>query len=473
MGLAAPWARWRRRALLGLLYRQSPASLEHRALKRLPRAVGRAAAQSAAYRTIYREAGLERSHPPQDRDALANYPILEKADLFERFSLEELIADNVPVGDLAGVLTSSGHGGPNFAFGVSTWRDKRLTPFDIDLGLEHAFGTDQRSTLLVNCLPMGVFFDSRSVCVANVSVREDMACAILRQAGPRFEQCILVIDPLFAKRLLDYAAELGMDWAGLAPRVILGEETFSEEFRSYLADALAIPLDEPGGQRVRSSMGVGELGLNLFFETAETIDLRRALHRADPDALLPTFFAYSPLRSLVEIVDPDEQGVGDLVITMLDAKEPIPMIRYRTGDRARHLLPEDLEALEPGRRAALQRLPFPVIAHLGRKPASDESGWPMDRCKALLYRDPAVAAALSGAFVLRREAGVLRWHVQRRPGASEAPEVLAAGLQALVDAVVAKRGGDSPTVRVWPYEDFPWGMGLDHERKFRYRVDDA
>ena len=149
------------------------------------------------------------------------------------------------------------------------------------------------------------------------------------------------------------------------------------------------------------------------------------------------------------------------------------MIRYRTGDRARHLLPEDLEALEPGRRAALQRLPFPVIAHLGRKPASDESGWPMDRCKALLYRDPAVAAALSGAFVLRREAGVLRWHVQRRPGASEAPEVLAAGLQALVDAVVAKRGGDSPTVRVWPYEDFPWGMGLDHERKFRYRVDDA
>ena len=58
---------------------------------------------------------------------------------------------------------------------------------------------------------MGVVFDSRSVCVANVSVREDMACAILNQAGPRFEQCILVLDPLFAKRLVDYATDMALD----------------------------------------------------------------------------------------------------------------------------------------------------------------------------------------------------------------------------------------------------------------------
>lgn len=468
-------ARWRRRVLLRLLARETPESLSRKAWRSLPAVVARAAQRSRAYATLYGESGCAGHAPPADAAAFAAFPVLEKKDLFERFTLAELIADDTQPADLAGVLTSSGHGGANFAFGVSTRRDKRRTPFDIDLGLEHAFAIDRRRTLLVNCLPMGVVFDSDTVCVANVSVREDMACAILRQAGPAFEQCIVVLDPLFAKRLTDYGSDLGMDWGALNAHVILGEETFSEEFRDYFAGALSIPLDgAAGAARMGGSMGVAELGLNLLFETTETVALRRALHRTDRDALLPTFFCYNPLRTLVEIVDVDSEGVGDLVITKLDRHAPIPMIRYRTGDQARHLRPAEVDALAPAQRAALEALSFPVLAHLGRKPQGGEEDWSVDRCKALLYRDQALARHLSGAFVVRRESGELHWHVQRGPGAVEPVETLAASLTRLVREVREKRGlGESPTVRVWPYEDFPWGMGLDHERKFRYRVADA
>jgi phenylacetate-CoA ligase len=472
MPISRQWNRLRRRALLALLYRQTPEKLRERGLARLHAAVARAMQRSSAYRELYRDAGLAGEALPRGQELLARLPILEKADLFERFDLQELIASDVAMPDLAGILTSSGHGGVNFAFGLSTRRDKRLTPFDIDLGLEHAFATDQRSTLLVNCLPMGVVFDSDAVCVANVSVREDMACAILRQAGPQFEQCILVVDPLFAKRLLDYGEAIGMDWAGLHLKVIVGEEMFSEEFRSYLAEALSIPIDDPGGQDIRSSMGVGELGLNLFFETGETVTLRRALHRADRDAVLPAFFAYSPLRNLVEIVDPDESGFGDLVVTMLDAGAPIPMLRYRTGDRARALQPSDHAALEPAAREALAALPFPVVAIAGKAQRSADD-WPVDRAKALLYRDGALARDLSGAFVVRREAGQLHWHVQRRPHGDRSEDELAAALKALVDDAHGDGSAARPRVTVWPYESFPWGMGLDHERKFRYRGDDV
>jgi phenylacetate-CoA ligase len=57
---------------------------------------------------------------------------------------------------------------------------------------------------------------------------------------------------------------------------------------------------------------VAELGLNLFHETRETVALRRACARdasvldhllgpGDARDPLPTFLAYNPLRSFVEI----------------------------------------------------------------------------------------------------------------------------------------------------------------------------
>ena len=436
--------------------------------------VKRTIERSRAYRELYTEVGVRAELLTPSLESLQQLPVLSKQDLFERFDLKALLPESLPPRELAGILTSSGHGGTNFSFGVSSWREKSRLPFDVDLGLEHAFGTDRCSTLLVNCLPMGVVFESRSVCVANVSVREDMACAILRQAGPEFDQCILVVDPLFAKRLLDYAADIQMDWAALRLNVILGEETFSEEFRSYLASAVGVHLEVPNLLRIGSSMGVGELGLNLFFETAETVALRRALHNANPDALLPTFFCYNPLRSFVEIVDTNEAGIGDLVITMLDANALIPMIRYRTGDLARAVDSTDMAALDSNARKALEGLPFPIIALIGKAQEETSTGeWSVERCKALLYRDKRLARCVSGAFVIRCVDGGTRWEIQLRPSADNVTDALTSGFQALVNTVAENLGCAPPQVGVWRYETFPWGMGVDHERKFRYRVNDS
>lgn len=461
-------SRLKRTLLLAMLARQTPDKLLALARKRLPRVFARAARQSPAYAALLAEAGVDAAACRGGEEVLARAPVLTKADLFERFPVNELLARDVDPARLGGVLTSSGHGGSNFAFGVSTRSQLQLTPEDIDLGLQQAFGIDQRSTLLVNCLPMGVFFTSNTVCVANVSVREDMAFAILNQAGPLFEQAILCTDPLFCKRLLDYAAQQGFDWSRLRMNVVLGEEMFSEDYRTYLAAALGVPLDAPGGGLIASSMGVGELGLNLFFETSETIALRRAWHRQDPDQLLPSYFCFNPLRSYVEVLEPNADGVGDLVITMLDARAPIPMIRYRTGDRARWLTAADSAPLAAEGRAALAALPFPMVAVQGRDKDQIDSHWHVDHFKALLYRRPALADQLSGAFrVLRHDEG-LRLDVQLGLAATRTPEAVAAELTALIAESAARRGVPVPELCCFPYHAFPHGLGLDYERKFRY-----
>jgi len=461
-------ARWQRRLLLRLLARQNPETLRASGLRRLPDRVAHAASVSPAYRTLLTEAGLDVLPGARGEALLSRLPVLDKSDLFERFPISELLDRRLTSDDLAGVLTSSGHGGSQFAFGLSTRRQLQGTAGAIDLGLQQAFGIDQASTLLINCLPMGVVFTSNKVCVANVSVREDMALAILRQAGPLFDQAILCVDPLFCKRLLDYADKESYDWGGLPVHAIIGEETFAEEFRDYLAARLGVDLDDPAAPMLGSSMGVGELGLNLFFETRETIALRRALHRQSLEQHQPAYFCFNPLRTLVEVYQPDAQGVGDLVVTLLEKDPVVPMIRYRTGDRVRWVRDEERAALSPAAVQALARQPFPTLAVLGRARDQVTADWHVDQFKALLYRDPALAACFSGAFRLLPQADGLLVDVQLSANCKRDPATVQDALGGLVSASANARGVSVPRICCYAWRDFPHGMSLDYERKFRY-----
>jgi len=77
---------------------------------------------------------------------------------------------------LAQVLTSSGHGGNGrFSFGLTGREQAAQNEYFIDLAMDEAFQVKARKTLVVNCLPMGVFFSSQCMTVANTSVREDMS----------------------------------------------------------------------------------------------------------------------------------------------------------------------------------------------------------------------------------------------------------------------------------------------------------
>lgn len=461
-------ARLQRRLILAMLARQTPEKLLAAGRRRLPGRVAQAARVSPAYRTLLAEAGLDPLPRLPADELLARLPVLDKSDLFERFPIGELLDRRLKPGDLAGVLTSSGHGGSRFAFGLSTRPQLRGAAGAIDLGLQQAFGIDRGSTLLINCLPMGVFFTSNTVCVANVSVREDMALAILRQAGPLFDQAILCIDPLFGKRLLDHADSEGYDWRSLPTQVVIGEETFAEEFRDYLAGRLGVDLDAPGAPLLGSSMGVGELGLNLFFETRETIALRRALHRRDPEGVQPAYFCFNPLRTLVEVHDPDANGVGELVVTLLERDPAVPMIRYCTGDRVRWVGDDERAALTGAAGRALATQPFPMLAMLGRARDQVSPDWHVDQFKALLYRDPDLAACFSGAFRLSPGPEKVRVDVQLSVDCQRERADVAEALTALVTAAARARRVSVPEVCCYAWRDFPRGMNLDYERKFRY-----
>lgn len=447
----------------------SPADLESRLLK----VFRRAAASVPAYREILAEHGVSADQIADLAAFVRLCPLLRKANTFQRFPIAALCVGGT-IGDLAGVLTSSGHGG-SFSFGVVDRKDAALHAAFTDHALDQAFGVASRRTLAINCLPMGVGLATHCMTLATTSVREDMVAALVQTFGAHYEQIVLVADPLFLKRLLDHAEERGLDWSRHRVGAVLGEEIFGERYRAYVTARLGLDAAAPERGYVMSSFGVGELGLHLCYETPATIALRRAAAAAPalaealfgPDAgatALPMVFTYDPARTFVEVVDADAAGDGRLTISLLDAELSLPLLRYQTGDTARLLDAGRVQALAAAHGVTLPgALPPLLVALKGRDKEALPNGSHVGVFKDALYADHDAARAVTGACRLVFEGGASTLHVQLRRGPSAPPAGLAAAIAAALPA--AARPG---RIAIWPYATFPYGMGLDYERKFTY-----
>jgi phenylacetate-CoA ligase len=441
---------------------------------RLLSAFWRAAANVPAYRILLDEHGVVPDQVIDSASFSRLCPLTSKDDTFNRFELDQLCVAG-GMRNLAGVLTSSGQGG-RFSFGLSTREQAAAGADFIDDVLDTAFQIRARSTLAINCLPMGVGFSSKVMTVATTSVREDMALGLVRAFGAHYDQILLVGDPLFLKKLTDRARRDAVDWSRYRINVVIGEEIFGEHFRTYLAGCLGLDADRPENGYVMSSFGVGELGLHLCFETPATIALHRAasadrkvarelLAARSEAAAPPMIFAFDPLRTFMEIVEPDEHGYGRLTISMLDDETPLPLMRYQTGDVARLL--DAVEVADvAGRRGIVlpSDLPLMLLALKGRDRDALPNGSQLSVYKDALYADQAIARRLSGAFRLVFAGTACTMHVQLTDDAGSEPAVEEMLVRQLPDRARPTR------LVMWPYARFPFGMSLDYERKFSHYV---
>jgi phenylacetate-CoA ligase len=432
----------------------------------------RAAEHVPAYRTVLEESGVRAIDVRDVWTFMALCPLLSKADTFDRFPLARLCVGG-ELRDVAEVLTSSGHGG-RFSFGVISRAEAAAGGAFVDAALDAAFQVRSRRTLAINCLPMGVVVPSTCMTVATTSVREDMAVSLVKTFGGAYEQIVLIGDPLFLKRLMDHAAEQALDWSVHRVNAVVGEETFGEHFRGYLGRCLGLDPQRPETGRVVSSFGVAELGLHLCFETSATLDAARAaagdaalahdLLGHAPGSWPPMILSFDPLRTFIEIAEPDALGYGRLTISMLDSGRQIPLLRYQTGDVARLLDRDRVAATLRAHEAAVPDLPAALLALRGRTREALPNGAHVGLYKDALYANPELARRFTGATRLVFSGERFTMHVQLVRSQKPAP-VFERGLMAELPP-----GARPSRLVLWPYAQFPFGMGLDYERKFAHYV---
>ncbi|MDB5989731.1 MAG: hypothetical protein JWQ10_1134 [Herbaspirillum sp.] len=463
-----------RREMLGFLRNTSPAQMAEMAIEAAIAAFQRAAKRVPAYRELLTEAGVDYQEITNIEAFVKYAPLLNKDNTFVRFSIHELCLD----GNLDGVrsmLTSSGYSG-KFCFGVNTADNLARSSKSIDLGLQYIFDVDNRSTLLINGLPMGVKVNTKATVLAETSVRDDMIYALVKKFAPEFEQIIIVGEGSFIKKVIEDGQEYhGIDWKALRVHIITGEEGIAENYRTYIGDIIGADFDDPNGKIVMSSMGVAELDLNIFHETRETVSIRRMAH-ADPDfraklfgpntgGCCPMFFIYYPHRCLVEEL-PATDEYNELVISMLSEEMKIPLLRYRSGDYGKIFTYSEVsDILQKTKNPRQPDLKLPFVAVSGRGkflPTAQGKLYP-EAVKEAIYADPRFAVLLTGNFHLSNDDGAALIEFQLRKEHNIYPGAAEQFLAHLRDYSEAK-----PRVVFHEYSTFQYAMEIDWERKFNY-----
>lgn len=425
----------------------------------------------SGYRILLEEAGINANQTICTED-FHRLPILEKRDTFQRFPIQQLCVDG-QLGRLGTVLTSSGHSGI-FAFGLTDAEAMPATVAWVDDLLDLLFHVKSQPTLLINCLPMGVKVHTQACTLAETSVRADMAVGLVKAFGSHFSQIILVGEAAFVKHLLELGKSAGVAWETLTVHVIVGEEPLAENARAYLEHLLSGPGRMPSRGMVVSSMGVAELGLNLFSEVPPAgllPHLRRTLHKnpalrsavlGSSRSWVPSLFVYDPRRIFVEFCS------GRLVITTLDPRLRVPLIRYATGDRGSFL--EFPPAVQPGLAEAglssetLAQLPIVAIEGRGDHAlAGGKTPVYPEAVKEGIYYDFDLAALTTANFRLISGPDAVQIRIQLSPGQASISELNRRFQDAIASYV------DAPiTVSCENYQSFGSGMALDYERKFQY-----
>ena len=406
---------------------------------------------------------------------VASAPLLDKHNTFGAHPIAALCVDGNLDG-LRSLLTSSGHSGV-FSFGVNTRENVLRSARSIDTVLQYLFNVDERRTLFINCLPMGVKVHTNATVLAETSVRADMVYAVVKKFAAEFDQIVMVGEGSFIKKIVEDGAELhGIDWHTLTTHVVTGEEGIAENYRTYLAGLLGISdIDNPADKLIMSSMGVAELDVNIFHETREAVRIRRLAHKdpalrrslfGDQARCCPMFFVRYPSRCFVETIDVGA-GHEELVISMLSPEMKLPLLRYRAGDFGRLLsYAQVVTTLGAHGFDVVPDLKLPFLAVYGRGQALAHNGGQIfpEAIKEALYAHHDLAASVTGNLRLWDDNGVARLDLQLREGYTSVP---AAG-DRLMSAIGEYSNTLPDVIAFHPHAAFPYNMSVDWERKFAY-----
>jgi phenylacetate-CoA ligase len=446
----------------GLPSEAPPAPSERLALA----AFRRAAASSAGYRAVIDAAGID----PAEVRSLREVPYVDKRQVFAGD-----VSAWLATGRIAGaaeLLTSSGQSGA-FSIGVSSHAERDAQEAMTDAALRGAGAREDRPTLLLNCLPMGISVPTRLATVATPSVHLEMALEIMARLGPGFARLIILAEPLFLKELGEAALDrLGPSADRPSTACFVGGEWVAESWRRYVAALFGLegPAGDPEGG-VFVSMGAAELGLHALFETPElrlarsVLDeplARRAVFGRDP-GYTPSLFAYDPERlHFEERVHPG--GERTLVCTTL-TRRLLPLVRYDLDDLGEHVAPEILNA-ELAARGCPARVHGPVVAVWGRRAATVSGpGWSLrpEPVKERLFAYSAEAASLTGRF--RIEGGPVGpvLHVELRAGAAPTP-----GLTAQLGRWLELTTGARGRAIAYLHREYPFHLPGDFQHKAVY-----
>ena len=428
------------------------------------RSFRRAALTSRGYRAHLEHLGID--HRTITR--ISQVPYTDKRAVFGDHI--DFWLDGGRVTEAAELLTSIGQTGL-FSVGVTSRSERRAQERTFDQTLRALGGGEDSSTLLLNCLPMGISIPTKLATVATPSVHMEMALELLARTGPSFDRVIIAAEPTFLKEMGETALrERGPGFADNVVACFVGGEWIAESWRRYVSELFGFTR-APGRLGIMVSMGAAEVGLHALHETPElrfarqeldSPGARTALFGRDP-GYSPSLFTWDSNRLFVE-ERLHEDGVRTLVLTTL-TRRMLPLVRYDLDDEA-DLVDPAVANLVLAERGSELRLERPAVAVWGRRGGTIHGdGWSLrpEIVKEGLFTTSAHAGALTGRFRIGSDDGQPVLHVQLRNGALPGP-----GIETALEHMVTVAAGVPARVEVHGYREYPYHEAGDFQHKTAY-----
>ncbi len=456
----------KKKLIVNYLKKSSPDGLLKKGEKEVIPAFKAASAKSSYYKRLLNEAGVS-IQQIKDMDSFKRLvPVIDKK------IFQEPLSDLCFKGKInkLQVLSLSSGFSREFSYSLTSKEELKKMFFFCDFFLDYNFHTQKKKTLLINCLGMGVKVYT-NLTLAETSVRPDSVLAIIKKTLPFFEQFIIVGNAYFLKKVAEDIADSGIDLNSKALHLLMGEDWFPENYRGYLSGLLGHEANLPQKGIIGANFGISELGLSLFQETKETIQIRRLAfeNKAFREALFgegnkacPVFFQYNPLAIFLEEIE------ESLVFTILRKDSLIPLLRYDSKDKGKIIPYRHLEKILKNfhYERYLPEFKLPLAAVFGRKDkVLNISGTNIspEEIKEALYSDFEAAALTTGYFHMSNENNILKLEVQLKEGKESSIEIENKFKEAMKKYIKINF-----SLLLYKYRDFPYGMGLIYEQKFKY-----
>ena len=301
-------------------------SLFHKAAERVP-----------AYKDFLKKHGIAHRSIKTFND-FQSVPHTNKDNYLREYPLAALTWDNNIQRSLVFTSTSGSTGAP-FYFSRTNKLDWQ---YSVAQELFFSNRPQKGPTLVIVCFGMGVWIgglitykaielmsnrQKYPVSILTPGINKDEIFHALKSLAPHFRHTVLCGYPPFIKDLIDEAAERGVDLKALDVRYTFAAESFTEEFRDYIAEHSGIIDPSTGTMNVYGSADIGAMA----FETPMSIGARRAavMHGSLFKSLFsgtqktPTLAQYIPEFICFESVERSILLTGD---------NSIPLIRYAIGD---------------------------------------------------------------------------------------------------------------------------------------------
>lgn len=452
---------WKRRIILRYLEKTDSEKILESARKKLVSAFGYAYKNIPAYKKILKEKKFYGD--VGTTEGFGKIPVITKEDVF-RFDISELCVNGLK--DMKSAMASSGFSG-RFSYGIVTERDDEEIMKNADFFFDYFFKADRIRTLLINSNAMGVSFKS-SYPLINTSVKSDTISAFIKIFKKDFEQFIILGDPHFIKKMLEDGKKYNLDWKKLNVSLVWGGDWGSNSLEMYFKNMLGIE-NSPDKSTVGYTMGLTELGLNLSFSSAVLSKIREICQKDEKLRKLlfgsiksvPEMMLYIPTRSYIEVINKDENGFGELVFSMLE-KTKMPLIRYNSKDIGKIFTYNEFKnALESSGYKDVPEFKLPILAFFGRASQGIKFGKEEIRVcdiKEAIYRDFEVAGKITGYFRMSK-AGL---QIQLKEGVKLNHEITKK-----IESIIFNFIKTRTPIKVYSYYDFPFGMALDYENKFK------